>query len=81
MVTCGAQGLGDLYFKVLRLTRLVVQGGRKTLVLREVTEESVSKLLEKKDALASCDVLAFVYDRCDFETASFFPFPSGSVDQ
>lgn len=48
---------------------LVVQGGRKTLVLREVTEESVSKLLEKKDALASCDVAAFVYDRCKFEPA------------
>lgn len=47
----------------------MVQGGRKTLVLREVAEESVSKLLEKKDALASCDVAAFVYDRCVFEPA------------
>ncbi|KAG0586008.1 hypothetical protein KC19_2G056100 [Ceratodon purpureus] len=42
--------------------------GRKTLVLREITEESVSKLLEKKDALASCDVAAFVYDSSDVES-------------
>ncbi|KAG0613574.1 hypothetical protein M758_6G112900 [Ceratodon purpureus] len=40
-------------------------GGRKTLVLREVSEEAVSDLLEKKDALASCDVAAFVYDSAD----------------
>lgn len=32
-------------------------------MLREINEESVSSLLEKKDALASCDVAAFVYDR------------------
>jgi len=47
-----------------------VQGGRNTLVLREVTEESVTDLLEKKDSLASCDVAAFVYDR--YEPEAFF---------
>jgi hypothetical protein len=50
------------------------------LVLREVNEESVSKLLEKKDALASCDVAAFVYDRCEFELA-FLSLPFGSVQK
>lgn len=49
-----------------------MQDRRKTLVLREFTEESVPKLLEKKDALASCDVIAFVYDRCEFEPAFLF---------
>lgn len=43
-------------------------GGRKILVLREVNEESVSRLLEKKDALAACDVAAFVYDSADAES-------------
>jgi len=42
-----------------------IGGGRNTLVLREVTEESVTDLLEKKDSLASCDVAAFVYDSAD----------------
>ncbi len=47
-----------------------MQSGKKNLVLREVAEESVSDLLEKKDALASCDVAAFVYDR--YKYASTF---------
>jgi hypothetical protein len=49
-----------------------VQDRRKTLVLREFNEESVPKLLEKKDALASCDVIAVVYDRGGF--GSFYSF-------
>lgn len=40
-----------------------MQGSRKTLILREVNEESVTSLLGKKDALTDCDVAAFVYDR------------------
>lgn len=52
-----------------------MQGGRKNLVLREVTEESVSDLLEQKDALASCDVAAFVYDRYTYaSTVCFYVF-------
>ena len=35
------------------------------MVLREVSEKSVAELLAKKDALAACDVAAFVYDRYD----------------
>lgn len=40
-----------------------VQGFKKTLILREVNEESVSSLLCCKDAMTDCDVAAFVYDR------------------
>lgn len=50
-----------------------MQDRRKTLVLREFNEESVPKLLEKKDALASCDVIAVVYDRCGFDSLFFIP--------
>lgn len=32
--------------------------------MREIDEESVSVLLENKEALAPCNVAAFVYDRC-----------------
>ncbi len=39
-----------------------VKGSKKTLVMREINEESVSSLLEKRDALADCDVAVFVYD-------------------
>jgi Ras family protein T1 len=39
-----------------------VKGSKKILVMREINEESVSSLLEKSDALADCDVAAFVYD-------------------
>lgn len=37
--------------------------GKKTLILREIPEEGVSKLLSKKDSLAACDIAVFVYDR------------------
>ncbi|KAJ7296118.1 hypothetical protein O6H91_Y143500 [Diphasiastrum complanatum] len=33
--------------------------------MREIMEESVPSLLQKKDALAVCDVAAFVYDSSD----------------
>jgi len=40
--------------------------------LREISEECVASLLEKKDAMADCDVAAFVYDR--FELSHFRSF-------
>lgn len=42
-----------------------IGGSKKILVLREIPKDSVSKLLEKKDALACCDVAAFIYDSSD----------------
>ncbi|KAL2491891.1 Mitochondrial Rho GTPase 1 [Abeliophyllum distichum] len=38
------------------------QGTKKTLVLREIPEEGVKKLLSGRDALAECDVAIFVHD-------------------
>ena len=40
-----------------------MQGSKKTLILREVNEESIAGLLDKKDAMMDCDVACFVYDR------------------
>jgi Ras family protein T1 len=40
-----------------------VKGSKKTLIMREINEESVTSLLARRDALADCDVAAFVYDR------------------
>ncbi|KAE9621950.1 hypothetical protein Lal_00032934 [Lupinus albus] len=40
-------------------------GTRKTLVLREIPEGAVSKVLSNKDYLATCDVAVFVYDSSD----------------
>nr|GMD48174.1 mitochondrial Rho GTPase 1-like [Ipomoea batatas] len=37
-------------------------GGKKTLVLHEIPEDGVKKLLSSKDALAACDVAIFVHD-------------------
>ncbi|XP_019173752.1 PREDICTED: mitochondrial Rho GTPase 1-like [Ipomoea nil] len=37
-------------------------GGKKTLVLHEIPEDGVKKLLSSKDALAACDVAIFVYE-------------------
>lgn len=39
------------------------QGNKKTLILQEIPEEGVKKLLSNKESLASCDVTVFVYDR------------------
>ncbi|XP_073315331.1 mitochondrial Rho GTPase 1-like [Primulina huaijiensis] len=36
--------------------------GKKTLVLREIPEDGVQKLLSNKESLAACDVAVFVYD-------------------
>ncbi|KAG2695514.1 hypothetical protein I3843_07G016600 [Carya illinoinensis] len=38
-------------------------GTTKTLVLREIPEDGVSKLLSDKESLASCDIAVFVHDR------------------
>ncbi|XP_061341366.1 mitochondrial Rho GTPase 2-like [Gastrolobium bilobum] len=40
-------------------------GTRKTLVLREIPEGEVSKVLSNQDYLADCDVAVFVYDSSD----------------
>ncbi|KZV32415.1 mitochondrial Rho GTPase 1 [Dorcoceras hygrometricum] len=36
--------------------------GKKTLVLREIPEDGVQKLLSNKESLAACDVAVFIYD-------------------
>ncbi|KAI8555729.1 hypothetical protein RHMOL_Rhmol05G0197600 [Rhododendron molle] len=40
-------------------------GSKKTLILREIPEDGVSKLLYTKDSLAACDIAVFVHDRSD----------------
>ncbi|RVW53495.1 Mitochondrial Rho GTPase 1 [Vitis vinifera] len=40
-------------------------GSKKTLVLREIAEDGVRKLLSKRDSLAACDIALFVYDSSD----------------
>ncbi|PRQ26120.1 putative small GTPase superfamily, EF-hand domain pair [Rosa chinensis] len=42
-----------------------IGGNKKTLVLREIPEDEVKKLLSKKNSLAACDVAVFVYDSSD----------------
>ncbi|KAH6818841.1 MIRO-related GTP-ase 1 [Perilla frutescens var. frutescens] len=37
-------------------------GNKKTLILREIPEDGVKKLLSDKESLAACDVAVFVYD-------------------
>lgn len=39
--------------------------------MREIDEESVSAFLENKEALAPCNVAAFVYDRCALHCSYF----------
>ncbi|KAJ6434403.1 hypothetical protein OIU84_018001 [Salix udensis] len=40
-------------------------GIKKTLVLREIPEDGVKKLLLNKESLAPCDIAVFVYDSSD----------------
>ncbi|GMI94516.1 MIRO-related GTP-ase 1, embryo defective 2473 [Hibiscus trionum] len=40
-------------------------GIKKTLVLREIPEDGVVKLLSSKESLAACDIAIFVYDSSD----------------
>ncbi|KAK3200273.1 hypothetical protein Dsin_023688 [Dipteronia sinensis] len=45
---------------------VVEHGGiRKTLVLREIPEDGVGKLLSNKESLAACDIAVFVHDSSD----------------
>ncbi|KAJ0660212.1 putative small GTPase, EF-hand domain, EF-hand domain pair, EF hand associated, type-1, MIRO [Helianthus annuus] len=37
-------------------------GTKKTLILREIPEDAIGKLLVNKDALAACDIAVFVHD-------------------
>jgi Ras family protein T1 len=53
------------YDVFLTLHKMDVKGSKKTLIMREINEESVSSLLGRRDALADCDVAAFVYDSSD----------------
>jgi len=41
----------------------LAQGSKKFLILREVPDEKVKKLLSDKESLAACDIAIFVYDR------------------
>ncbi|KAM7259676.1 hypothetical protein ACFE04_015417 [Oxalis oulophora] len=41
----------------------LIGGTKKTLILREIPEDGVKRLLANKDSLAACDVALFVYDR------------------
>ncbi|XXG83501.1 hypothetical protein AAC387_Pa10g1241 [Persea americana] len=40
-------------------------GTKKTLILREVAEDGVERLLCNKEALAACDIALFIYDSSD----------------
>ncbi|CAI9282217.1 unnamed protein product [Lactuca saligna] len=39
-----------------------LDGTKKTLILREIPEDAIEKLLLNKDALAACDIAVFVHD-------------------
>ncbi|XP_022746223.1 mitochondrial Rho GTPase 1-like isoform X3 [Durio zibethinus] len=39
-------------------------GIKKYLVMREIPEDGVAKLLSNKESLAACDIAVFVHDRC-----------------
>ncbi|RAL54860.1 unnamed protein product [Cuscuta campestris] len=40
-------------------------GIKKTLILREIPEDEIKKLLSTKESLAACDIAVFVYDSSD----------------
>jgi Ras family protein T1 len=40
-----------------------LQENKKYLVLREISEDGVTKLLANEESLASCDIAVFVHDR------------------
>ena len=42
---------------------MIIQGNKKTLILREIPEDGFKKFLSNKEFLAPCDVAVFVYDR------------------
>lgn len=56
---------GDRY----AINKIGLSGGaNKTLIMREINEASVSAFLEDKEALAPCNVAAFVYDSSSEES-------------
>ncbi|XP_071697164.1 mitochondrial Rho GTPase 1-like [Rutidosis leptorrhynchoides] len=44
------------------IVNIVPDGRKKTLILREIPEDEIEKLLIHKDALAACDLAVFVHD-------------------
>ncbi|KAG9441791.1 hypothetical protein H6P81_017645 [Aristolochia fimbriata] len=40
-------------------------GAKKTLVMREIPENEVRKLLSNKESLSACDIAVFIYDSSD----------------
>ncbi|KAL4572057.1 hypothetical protein LXL04_018826 [Taraxacum kok-saghyz] len=42
-----------------------LRGTKKTLILHEIQEDDVKKLLSSKESLAACDVAVFLYDSSD----------------
>ncbi|MBA0708830.1 hypothetical protein Golax_023919 [Gossypium laxum] len=42
-----------------------IGGSQKTLILQEIPEDGVKKLLSNKECLAACDVAVFLYDSSD----------------
>lgn len=64
-----ARPFSDLYSSTVEeryATNVVDQlGVKKTLILREIPEERVKKVVSQKDSLAACDVAVFVYDSSD----------------
>ncbi|KAG6382481.1 hypothetical protein SASPL_157852 [Salvia splendens] len=41
-------------------------GNKKTLILQEIPEDGVKKLLSKNESLGACDVAVFVDDRLGY---------------
>ncbi|GAU42800.1 hypothetical protein TSUD_34440 [Trifolium subterraneum] len=65
--------IGNLYedaaernaFQGLSLDAFLSEENRKYLVLKEIPEGGVPKLIGNKESLASCDIAVFVHDRSD----------------
>jgi uncharacterized membrane protein len=55
-------GLGFFIFKFMALS-FYLQENRKYLVLKEIPEGGVARLIGNKESLASCDIAVFVHDR------------------
>lgn len=45
------------------ISNFFMQGNKKFLILREIPEDGVRKLLVNKESLAGCDIAVFVHDR------------------
>ena len=51
------------FFLHIYVLSFCLQGKKKYLVLREIPEDGVKKLLANKESLASCDIAIIVHDR------------------